>query len=338
MEEPISYRKEFLDAVYGLKKDVDLSLIDFVHVVQGGAPDADKIDARRRLEALADELRAAIDSFDVASINKYNLRDQENRAIAKFAALSTGFAEYRSYLERQLKVVVDQGMSFSLNDVSDTLAASRIASEPAIDKERLQSLYGIRDFVLKLYAVQVVPLEQARDERFERSFYDLREKTFLQALHNDANLRPEIYFRCVELLKKKAGEMRGFVYAADGEKPVEPWHVVYGPSGDGFTLRYREPDLDLSMTIHRERDEPCFLYSIAGRIEKTGAGVDFSIEEKVFPEEVVVAERLMGLDYILSQYGSAYVDYTNRRERDASRREERDYSAVKKGLDDLLFG
>ena len=334
----IAFSENFLGSLGSAKQDMDQVLVAFIHVLESSAiPEDRKALFRDRAITLGNATRDVFSAVRLESVNASNAREMEDGITARLKALRADVLTFLSDTERAGAPQGQRGELFSIQDVAEKLGSARINSDLALGQDKIENLFAVKNFIIRLYESQTAPRAE-RESSIERELLKVKERAFLEAIRDSQATNPEYFFRSVEIIKKlvrdgkkprlreeegNAADQDGILFSARGEQEME---VDYG-SGE----------LRLSILAGKAPLGGSVGYSIQGLVEKGASRVEYRIETAIAKEYVVQKERLMGLDYLWSQFDKVYLEAQGRREEGRRRQEEEARSAVDKAIDDILF-
>lgn len=334
----IAFSEDFLGILGNAKQDMDQVLVAFIHVLGSSAiPEDRKALFRDRAIALGNATRAVFSEIRLESVNASNVKEMEGAITARLKAVRADVLTFLSDTERAGAPQGLRGELFSIQDVAEKLGSARINSDLALGQDKIENLFAVKNFIIRLYESQTAPREE-RESSIERELLKVKERAFLEAIRGAQATNPEYFFRSVEIIKKlvrdgkkprlreedgNAADQDGVVFSARGEQEME---VDYG-SGE----------LRLSIIAGKSPLGGSVGYSIQGLVEKDGSRVEYRIDTTIGKDYVAQKERLMGLDYLWSQFDRVYLEAQGRREAGRRRQEEQARAAVDKAIDDILF-
>lgn len=337
MNEDIGFRKEFLDSLELLRRDVDEALVYSVHALYGEAL------RRERKQELCDELArfgkelgASVSSLNLKEITQYNIREKEKAFEDEAKILHGAFEAFTTKLAKDADIVVDRTVPFDMPDIAAKLGSPKLYAEFSFTRDKVDNLLSI-DRLLEEIGRGRGADGAGMERKLDRQIVELKERAFNESLHSTKNRNQLYFFRSVALLNKFIGGGSSARIIND-DRPLAGNDVGFSILGeDSMAVRYRYGGLTIEMSIARHASERFANYSIGGFIEKALAKIEFSVEESVSSGGLPAFERATGLDVLRTHYERAYADYQHSN-RDSGKRQDRlNKEIVDKAIDDLLF-
>jgi hypothetical protein len=332
-----TYSEDFIKALDTLKIDTNRALIYSVRIVS-----SKDIDAGRKnsysvdIGNLGSALSNAIQRFDLASVTDYNLRDREKAFTLAAEGIHKEFERLFAQVDRKYNFVIDKQTLFKISDIVQDLRGGYRA-EYLISADKIEKLLSIKTLIIQIYESQVKKAVE-NEKNMDKQFVDLKEKTFLQMLHEGSNRNPVYLLKTCELIRKYVSQDVKTAIVEEGATRTRQRIEFWGNEGSGLGLGYAADGLGLSMRIAKTGEGSGLRYEIAGFIEKGSARVDYAVTERVPYDRELVFERVSGLDSILEQYEKAVLEARNREKDGRAKAEDLNKGLVDKAIDDILFG
>lgn len=338
----IAFSEDFLGALGGARQDMDRVLVAFIHVLESGAISEDRKTAfRDRAIAIGNEARDIFSPVKLESVNASNARDLETRLTDRLKSVHAQVLSFISDAEHAGAAAHGGGELFSIKDVADKLGSARINSERALSRDKVENLFAVKNFIIRLYESQTAPREE-REAAIEKELLKVKERAFLDAIRGSRSVNPEYFFRSMEIIRKFVKDGKRVRFCGSEEEPGVVDEILFlsrsgAGSGQEIELRYRADGLWISLVAGKSSLGDSVSHSIRGFIEKGEARVEYSLETTIGNAYAAQKERLMGLDYLWSQFDRVYLEARNRFDELISRHEAASKAAVDKAIDDLLF-
>ena len=334
----IAFSEEFLAALGRAREDMDQVLVAFIHVLESGAiPEERKAVFRDRAVAIGNAAKAFFDRVKLDSVNASNAREVEDSIAAQLAKAHVEVLSFISDAERAGAAGSGKAELFSIQDVAEKLGSARINSERALTQDKVEDLFAVKNFIIRLYESQTSPREE-RESSIEKELLKVKERAFLDAIRGSQSTNAGYFFRSVEIVKKFVKDGRKMRLCEADESPGAEGEILFTPRGEQkIELGYRSEGLILSIVAGKTPLGGSVGYSIQGFIEKGASKVEYRIETTIAREYVAQKERLMGLDYLWSQFDKVYLEAQRSREEGRRRQEDQARAAVDKAIDDILF-
>lgn len=334
----IAFSEDFLGALGNAKQDMDQVLVAFIHVLESSAvPEDRKALFRDRAVALGNATRDAFRAVRLESVNASNAGEMENVITARLKALRADVLSFLSDAERAGAPQGQRGELFSIQDVAAKLGSARINSDLALGQDKIENLFAVKDFIIRLYESQTAPREEGNPS-VERELLKVKERAFLDAIRGAQATNPEYFFRSVEIIKKLVRDGKKPMLREEEGNAADQDAILFSARGEQeMEVDYGSGELRLSILAGKAPLGGSVGYSIQGLVEKGGSRVEYRIETTIGKDYVAQKERLMGLDYLWSQFDRVYLEAQGRREAGRRRQEEEARAAVDKAMDDILF-
>jgi len=334
----IAFSEDFLGALGGARQDMDQVLVAFIHVLESGAiPEDRKALFRDRAIAIGNATRDVFSAVRLESVNASNAKETEDGIAARLKAVRADVLSFLSDVERAGAPPGAGGELFSIQDVAEKLGAARINSERALSQDKIENLFAVKNFIIRLYESQTAPREE-RESSIERELLKVKERAFMDAIRGSQAVNPGYFFRSVEIVKKFVKDGKKPRFCEDEGCPGNADEILFIARGEQkIEVSYRTEELRLSILAAKAPIGASVGYSIQGFVEKGASKVEYRIETTIAREYVAQKERLMGLDYLWSQFDKVYLEAQRSREEGRRRQEDQARAAVDKAIDDILF-
>ena len=156
MSADYTFREDFLDALDGLKQDVDRALIYSIHVIFS---DRLSHDQKQRvcdeLAGLGRELNARMSKFGLKDLTPYNVREREADFVRDAKALHGSFEAFLGRIDSRLGIRVDRDMLFSISDIVEKLGSAKLYSEFGFTKDKVDYLLSIKKLIVEIHKSRI---------------------------------------------------------------------------------------------------------------------------------------------------------------------------------------
>lgn len=340
MEPRLSFSKDFILALDTVKNDINRALIYTIHVISSRVLDPSKKDQFcAELAGLGIELKNSILRLDVSRLTEYTLREAEAIFIKACEALHKDFTRLFDQVDRKFEVKMDPLAAFDIADIISNLKEGSNRMETLLTRDKIDNLLSIKSLIIDIYESQVrgtVAREKEKGE--EKALYAIREKTFLQCLHNPDNRNPVHFFKLGLLIKKLLSEGTPSLLLEQGQDGRAGAILVTRDEQNSMAFSYSKEGLAFSFSLARWKESSKTWYRIIGKVGKPGSTLDFSILEFVMPGTESTFEKVSGIDVQRDIFERLLIQASKDGEDGGRKDDERRKKDIDDSLDDLLFG
>jgi len=337
MNAEYNFQEDFLNALDGLKQDVDRALIYSVHVLSSDRVGHDqKQKVCDDVARIGKEVNGRISKFNLKDVTVYNVREKEKAFIEDSKALHGEFESFLTRVDRSCGVRIDRNMLFSISDIVEKLSSTKLYSEFGFTKDKVDNLLSIKNLIVGVHKSQIESAAE-KEKKLDKQFIELKERTFNESVRSAGNKNAIYCFRSVELLKKF---IQGGASAAiiNDDRALNGNEIGFRIKGEQrIIVEYSFGGLSIEMDVEKGKTDTYLTYKVIGSIEKGVSKVDFRIDESVSFVNGVAFERVSGIDFLWAQYEKAYIDFQQARQKLGKKQEQLDREIVDKAIDDLLF-
>lgn len=335
MEPRLSFSKEFIGALDSIKTDINRALIYTIHIVSSRVLDPIKKDQFcSDLASLGTELRNCILRLDVARLTEYTLREAEASFIEACELIHREFARLFDQVDRKFEVKIDPLAIFNIADIIHNLKEGSNRMDSFLTKDKIDNLLSIKTLIIDIYESQVRgTIDREKAKGGEKSLFEIKEKTFLQYLHNADNRNPSHFFKISLLLKKLMGTGNPICLSGGEEAPESGVIFVSKGEKNSIGFSYRKEVMAFSFTMASWKEANQTWYRIQGRVKD----LDFSILDYVMAGTEARFEAVSGIDNLRNAYEKLLINSSRDEDEDGKNREKKKKKDIDDSLDDLLF-
>lgn len=339
MEEALTFKEEFYNALESAKRSFDVGLVYLIHVLYSPKVGEDQKQERcDEIVGIGKEVSAFFSSVKLDEISKYNIREYEQRIGQKLDEAKAAIAKFTAGIDKKLALPIDRKGSFSIDDIVTKLGGSRIYGDYAFTKDKLDSLLVIRRFIIAFYESMIGKAE-ASERKLDKDFYELRLKTFLGSLRNPGDRNADFAFLSISLFRKLAMDGTKVLIADPGKDIANRNELFIFIGGDRqIVIAHSFAGTRIRCEIAKAEASAMWNYGLTGYIELKGERVEYSIDEEVRREGLESFEHILGLDYIWAQYDKAFLSYSKEYNELKDRVDELGKQKIKSAAFDILFG
>ena len=340
METRLSFGKDFILALDTVKNDINRALIYSIHIISSRVLDPAKKDAFcAELASLGVELRNSILRLDVSSLTEYTLREAEAIFIQASEGLHRDFSRLFDQVDRKYEVRMDPLAAFDIADIINSLKEGSNRMEALLTRDKIDNLLSIKSLIIEIYQSQVRgTVESEKEKGEEKALYAIREKTFLQYLHNPEDRNPIHFFKIGLLIKKLMSEGVQTILVEHGQEGSPGAILVAEGEQNSVDFSYRKDGLAFSFSLARWKESSQTWYRIIGEVGKPGLASDFSILEYVMPGTESTFEKVSGIDVQRDIFERLLIQKTKDDQDKGKMDDEKKRKSIDDSLDDLLFG
>ncbi len=338
MAPTVDFTEEFLDILTFCKKDLDLLLVYLLRCFQSvQIPEPVKIARRDEVVQIGHELSAFFSSIRLADITPSSAKDVEKKTISKVREVRDDVGDVIATFKKKCGLTIDRGLLHDIPAIIKDLSLARLHGDYAITLDKIDNLLVVKTFIVKIYESQV-RAEPSRDAKVEKELLRIKEKSFLETIRGAEAKNPEYFYKTIELLKRLIGSGKPVCVQVGEDEDGGRDEIRFRTRGENrIQVLYNFNGLGLSAEVMKNPTASTVEYSILGYIEKGVSKVEYGLRAAINVQSLEQKERLMGLDYLWSQYEKAYMAMQRSETARQSSHESLDKQNVDKAINEILF-